>query len=336
MTNIFSDYISLDQLIDEISDTLSPYEDTGKITEANIIRFVMDRLRVFGNNIMEEYEDLVEITNHVGDLPINLYRLNSIMMCQKCERPPLVEPCKDWTEEEIEELRNRPNLYRRNLYKWVETNKYEETYNECNDCDREINETLGVKSEIIPDILRVRLKCPTYLSFGKGILRGSCTDNCRSCCDPHSKHMVDIIENSKLRCSFPDGTLYVNYYGIPIDEDNRPLIVNSQKGYIYEYLTYYVIYKLLQQIIIKDTSAIQLYREFDQLQRESFRKAVVDSKASTFTADAYINIHNENRRRSEKYFKTGFQQRLNLAHNNRGIQPRYECGSKCYRDKRYS
>lgn len=335
MSTYYSDYITIDELVDDINDLLSHYSDTGKITESNIVKFALDRLRVFGNNVMEEYEDLVEVVNHAGTLPDNLYRLNSIVKCRKCDKPLRPEICKDWTDEEIEKLREkRASLMRRQLYKWVETNKYEEVYNECNDCDREIATTVGGAYELIPDVLKVRISCPELLSFGPGVNKGLCTDSCMGCHNPHSKYHIDVINNRNLRCTFPEATLYINYYGIPIDDDGRPMIKNSSKGYVYENIYYYVAYKILQLIMVVDTSARQLYAEMRQEFKESDRKARVDAKASTFTVDAYIQERNRNRINMERYFDSRPRRHMGLAKNTVGIQP--PCETDCYRYKSHS
>jgi len=303
--NIFEDKIGIDQLISEVQTMLRKYKDSGFVTEANIIAFTMDKLKVFGNNVMVDYEDVVPIADFRGMLPSNLYRVNAMYKCHSCE--PIQSPCDPCSSCESEEdnlCKPRPYPVAQKMFKWAETTRYRETENSCENCDSEIETTVGCEMTYVPEVARFRLRGRTPLTFGKGMLSGMCTDECRNCQDRSSKYQVEIMSERMLKTSFPSGSIYVQYYGIPLDENNRPMIQNSNKGFVYEHIKYYVLMKILEYIIIENEQAIPVYQLMSQKAMETARPASVDAKVSTFSNTSYVRMRAQNRRNTEQYFRT--------------------------------
>lgn len=303
--NIFEDKIGFDQLAGEVKTLLKKYEDSGHVSDSNIIMFIMDRLKIFGNNVMVDYEDVIPISDFRGMLPSNLYRVNAMFRCRQCE--PIKKPCEPCSEcgvDDPEDCKPRPYPTAQKMFKWVETNKYRETLTDCDVCEPEIQTTVGCEITYVPEVAKFELRGRIPLSYGKGMMSGMCTDACKGYHDHQSKYQVEIVNKRMLKTSFPEGSIYVQYYGIPLDENNRPMIQNSNKGYVYEHIKYYVVTKILEYIIIENERAIPIYNLMRQNMMETERKAIVDSKVSTFSNESYIRMHARNRLNTEQYFKT--------------------------------
>lgn len=309
---IFDQYIRLDTLCDEIMTMLKRYKQTGHVTERNIIVATMDCLKKFGNNIMEKFEDLVPIVDYKGVLPGNQYRIRYMVKCKEC--PPPCKPCDfkssgaqpNTCNEDRCDSRDMPTVQR--FFKWVETNKNVDRYNLCDECNKEIYTVVGCQAEYVPNIKKPRLHFNDveFLRFGKSINRGMCLDSCKTCHNPNSPYHVEISGN-QLRTNFRDGTIFIDYYGIPVDEDGKLLIINSPNGRLYEHLKYYVLSKLLEYIRIDDEQARQLHLDYYQLADATERAAIVDSVGITFTHDVYRKLINQNRDRYEQYFNNGYR-----------------------------
>lgn len=295
--SLFNELISIEVITGEIQKMLKKYKNSGHVTEENVIDFTMDRLKIFGNNVMADFEDVIPISGYNGELPSNVFRINEIYKCHECKNCDEFNPCEDDT---CDTCKPKPEPMLQKTFKWVETNKYRETHDACDSCEPEIETIVGCERTYIPDIARFKVHGRQPLYLGKMMSSGLCTQSCKGCHHPDSPFRVDV-EGNTIKTSFRDGNIYIQYYGIPLDGQGRPLIQNSKRGFVYEHIKYYVLYKILEYIIIEDETAVTMYRLMRENAELTKRQAVVDAKASTFSNQAYYNLIFANRANTQQY-----------------------------------
>lgn len=295
----FSRKIDLDVFVEEIQSTLRKYESTGHVTEDRIIEAVMNRIKFLGSGMMTEQEDLINIKNSVGKLPSNLF---SILDICKCKCIPLCR-CGMTTKNPCGETIETPTAIRplqphpQRVHKFITTNKYDEAYKECTTCHAQIDTSFKTEYEFIPDVCRVNACDREDLSLGGSFLKEH-----KMCCVSSCAKYKAELSDKLLKTTFAEGTVYIKYLGIPLDEDRRPLILDSEQGAIYEHLRYFTLARILEYIQFEDESAYRQYSDMLVMSNNTTRAAIADAKASSFTNKAFVKLWNTRRKNTEKYF----------------------------------
>lgn len=241
--------MTLTELIAEIQSELPTYaQDINKVTvKTNVVQ----SLRIFGNNIAELKEAVVTVKHSSVFLPADF---KSLKIALKIEGSECDNKCDKV----------------RNSYIYKERIENPAWYDEINQvyvttCNPKI-----ITEKIIISGENVNFKHKyQWLSVVKGLKKDSFAVDCLnlhpSIRDSYS-HEINIT-NGTLNANFKDGLIYIQYYGLPTDEDGDIIIPEITTGDILQYVKMIVKVQLSEYLIannLNPVGIVQLYPNWKQ------------------------------------------------------------------------
>lgn len=224
-------FISSQQVFSNVKSMLSSYDAAGLINDSdlfNYTRYVMDAV---GTSAKKERSILIDIEGHQADLPGDFYLAQGVYICNvECEggggsyrgyyNNPVTYTIKDW--------------YRSTCYV------------DCDVCfdNNEHYVTRTITKDFTSKPCKLTNRTP--LELDKKITKQKCDPCCinlnTTCGYKFS------IENNKIYTNFEVGSVNLEYYALPIDEDGYPEILEEPR--IEEAVERYLVYKVLEKIYI--------------------------------------------------------------------------------------
>lgn len=272
----------LDNLIAEIEEDFSQYKSAGLIDRASLYRWANIALKNFGQSICSIQETVITVEKGFAPLPKNFFSLHLAVKCSY----------KGWQakEEDIPILQN--------TLVWKERVEKQITYNQCNPCCKEVGEVEVTENYYFNDkTFTVAYDNFMPLRLAKGINRDSCANSCVNKIFNKAEHEINI-QNNTLYTNFTEGLVYMQYYGIEMDENGLPLVPQTPKAHVETYLEYHLKRRLLEKIMSNgdDVNAINLLKYYVDQERMSFPLAMADAKYQTLTPDSYRKLAMINKR----------------------------------------
>jgi hypothetical protein len=252
-----------DSLIAEVKSDLSKLADAHLLDEDSMYRDIILGLKKFGNDIMELHETVVEVKEGFADLPDNFYSLYLAALCE-----PL--GYKNTCESEVE----FHDLQDSHFYK--ERTIYNRKWNECDSCcevmeEKVIRENLYFKKKKAAEFYYGN---PQLLSLGNTFNKNNCHSKCRNKLVVDNPNQI-VIAKFRLQANFNEGDIYMQYYGLPLDEEGNIDFPESKNGHLEEYLEYRLKRKIAERAIgNKEGAGLQnLYSSYVQQERVALRNA---------------------------------------------------------------
>ena len=222
--------MNLSQFISEVETSLSNYvQDIDRIS---IKMWVIQRLRIFGNNIAELKETVVKVENSKATLPEDF---KSLKMALKVKGVGCNTPSKDVTDTYIYKQRiENPAYYDEINQTYVTT---------CN--PKLITETITINNHPVEFYYQHE-----WLSLVKGIKKDGIAVDCLNLHPSiRNSYKKEInISGSTLNANFNSGQIYLQYYGLPMSEDEIE-IPEITTGDILEYVMQYVKVQIAEDLI---------------------------------------------------------------------------------------
>lgn len=278
--------ISLDSFIAEIKSDLYSYNKAGLISDIDIYKYVMRGLKKFGGTIMTLQDHVVEVSNGHGVLPSNFY---SLYIAYKCDRKGYY----------VKEPKYVDTLQQ--SYMWVERVEKKNIWNSCDPCCKEESEKTIVEKMYFRDVeAEFHYHNPTILKLGKRTDFNSCHKDCRNRLVKDAPHEINI-NGTTMYTNFNEGVVYLQYYGLPIDEEGRPYIPATAKGELETYLEYFVKRYLIEKLILNNDD-INLRTMFQYyVQQENIQLGLALTEIKMLTPNSYRRLKNLNRSTMLKY-----------------------------------
>jgi len=107
------------------------------------------------------------------------------------------------------------------------------------------------------------------------------------------------ITGTTINTNFREGEIYVQYYGIPIDEEGEVVIPEITTGDILAYLKNYVKIQIAEELIANNKNPLglsQLYPVWAQKDRELKRAATVEAKFAGLSKNWHVKYKRLNKR----------------------------------------
>lgn len=227
-----SNFNSAASFIEEIKADFRKYVDAGLVDEASMYRDLEIALKKFGNNINELNETVIEVENGKAILPDNFSSLYIAYLC---------EPLGYTTKVKKEHLQDS-NFF-------IERTERKYNWKSCDPCcideeEKVITEKLYFEEHEVD----FHYKNPTLLKLGKTFNKNACHDKCRNKYVRES--LSEIIINRKvLHANFDCGHIYLQYYGLPIDDEGNLVITETFNGELESYLEYYLKERLVERLM---------------------------------------------------------------------------------------
>ena len=254
------------QLIAEILTDLRQYDESGLIDYRSLNMWIKNELKRFGANITVLTEKVLEVENGKVELPDNFWTLDLAVKCVADSQEVNDGECKQQVQESQFWKQRLEKTYRwdnqsgshiQEDYKTIEEKVY---YNNCQ--------------------VTFRYREPEVLRLTKGIKKEYCSKGCKNLQEQFTrsaKHEINILGNT-LQTNFKNGFVYIQYNGLPTDDDGDILIPEVRS--LEEYLIYYAKRKILESLWINDddVNIMNKLQYIRQMERETFGLAMTQVK----------------------------------------------------------
>lgn len=217
-------------LIAEITTKLKQYDESSLIDYRSLNRWIKNELKRFGSNVTILTEKVLKVENGKATLPDNFFNLELAVKCNPftyntdIETQKILQSSTHWTQrlEVKQEWDNASESHIGTDYKYIEENIYYQ--------DRLIN---------------VKYNNITPLRIVRGMKRENCSATCKNFNFHSSPYEINIIRDT-LQTNFREGYIYIQYNGLPVDEEGDlyiPDVTNLQ-----EYLITFCTRNILEDV----------------------------------------------------------------------------------------
>lgn len=274
-------------LIEEIKSDFSKYSDAGLIDEISIQRDIEKGLKRFGNDVMELQETVIQVTNGFANLPEGFFALYIAYLCE-----PL-----GYSTNKV----SKPYIVESNFF--IERTQRKSNWNSCDPCcveeeEKVITETLYLNDNKVD----FHYKNPRLLRLGKSFNKTKCHEKCRNKFIWECPEEI-VINNNTLYANFDEGNIYMQYYGLPLDEDGEIDIPNTPNGHLDTYLEYFIKRRLAERLLGNNDAVglSNLYSIYKQEEQIALRNASNELKMSKLTPKSFKRMKRINDLERLKY-----------------------------------
>jgi hypothetical protein len=272
-------------LIAEIKSDLSKYDDSGLIDDNSIYRDIVLAVKKFGNDVMTKQEEVIEVSDNKGSLPIGFYSLIMAVLC---------EPASISTELQIDSLQ-QSYFYKEkviNNKKWCS----------C-DASCETEEENIIRENIYFNGSRTTFnyKNPILLGLNKHMDRSSLAFNCRNNIVRDNPFEISVSRGT-IHSNFEQGSIYIQYYGLP-EEDGLIVLPETPNGNLELYIEYFVKRRITERLIANnDAQGLQsLYPTYLQQEQVYLINTRSELKMNNLGKDFYKGIAKNNKLKSKQF-----------------------------------
>lgn len=248
-----------DDIIAKVKRDFQKYTDAGLVDEDELYRDLIFALKKFGNDVTILQESVVEVKDGYAKLPKSFFSLYFAYLCE-----PL-----GYVRNDVEFQDLQSSHY------FVERTKKNSHWNECDACCEEKSESY-VRENVYFSSGRVEFiyQNPTLLRLGKAFKKDSCHKDCRNRIVKDNPNEI-VINNYQLQANFNEGYIYLQFYGLPVDEEGNIEVPESANGHLETYIEYYL-KRRLAEVLMGNNDAqglANLYSIFAQQEQINLRKA---------------------------------------------------------------
>jgi hypothetical protein len=257
---------NVQSLIAEIKSDFSKYSDAGLIDENAIYRDIVLALKKFGNDLTELQETVVDVKDSYGVLPDSFFSLYAAYLCE-----PAYYKTSDIEYHDLQQS-----------YFYRERVESSSKWNECESCC-EVKEEKIIKENLYFKRGKAEFyyQNPTLLSLGKTFKKSACHDKCRNKLVKDNPNEI-VIYGTTLQTNFKEGSVYMQYYGLPMNENGSIDIPETKNGFLETYLEYHLKRRLAERLMgNNDAQGLsQLYNVYAQQEQISLKSAAGNIKMS--------------------------------------------------------
>lgn len=245
-------FISSERLVSRVVKQLNSYQSAGLLDEGDFYRWIKEILVTLNIPAFSEVHKIVSVEDGEALVPEDLHRLDTL-----------------WYYEECKENR-KPELHLQNQVRSRIHTK--ECIDPCgNPCEIEEDPNILVVKYFVQDegYRYKRFKNKEQL-FVKNYKKDPCDDEVKNV----------IMNNGKFHFNFDEGTVYIKYQTILLDDDGLPMIPDEVK--IEQAIEDYIVYRFFQESYYNNYfDALQRMQYSEQKYLLSFGKALSFTKLPT-------------------------------------------------------
>lgn len=288
---------NIESLISEVKSDFSKYDDADLLDDDSMYRDIVNGLKRFGNDIMEIHETVVQVEDGYAELPETFYSLYFAYLCE-----PLGYSCE--SDVEIHDLQSS------HFYK--ERTSYNRKWDECDACcedlkENVIRENLYFKRNKVAEFY---YRNPQLLSLGKTFNKNNCHSNCRNKLVRDNPNEI-VINRFRLQANFNEGDIYMQFYGLPVDENGDIDIPDTKNGHLETYLEYHLKRRITERLMGNSDakSLANLYGIYSQHEQIALKNASNELKMKSITPQSLKRMKRLNRLESLQ-FESGLTMRF--------------------------
>ena len=274
-------------LIEEIKNDFRKYSDSGLIDEDSLYRDIVLGLRRFGNDIMVLQEKVVTVKNGLAKLPDNFFYLYIAALCE-----PLGY-----------KVNNAESHHLQASYYYTEKVIKSNRWDECDPCCDSMEENVIRENLYFKDSsVEFYYKNPKLLKLGKTFVKDGIHNSCRNKLVRENPNEI-TINNFTLSANFSEGDIYLQFYGLPVDEEGYMEIPDTGNGHLETYLEYYLKRRLTERLMgNNDAQGLSnLYSVYKQEEQVALRNASNEVKMRKLTPQTLNRMINLNKVETLKY-----------------------------------
>jgi hypothetical protein len=216
------------QLIAEVLTSLKKYNESGLIDMISLNLWTKNALLKFGGNIMPKVDKVLEVKNGMAKLPENFY---SLFLAAKCTPDKSEVLCGEQEEDTLQ-----------NIYQYRVRTEAKKEWDNLVD-DFKTGEFIEITEKLFFHDGRTQIEFkyrnPQLLKLTRGFkkdrlcgnnlnLQKNLTNSC--------PYEINIL-GDYIQTNFNTGFIYIQYQGLPTEEDTDDLIIPEVTGnYVYEYI----------------------------------------------------------------------------------------------------
>lgn len=278
------------EFIARIASDLRQYDESNLIDYRVVREAVDDKLKRFGNNIMVNSDKLIKVVDGKAKLPDNFWKLN---LAVKCE--PEGYSVKSGDKRDV----ISSFMYKQRTEESLKWNNSIESYVKTD--HKVITETVKIDLNVVD----FYYKQPTALRLTKGMKRDVCSATCKNLQDAFTRNSpweISII-NKILYANFDKGYIYIQFAGLPLDEEGEIEIPDTQHNHLKTYLQYHCKALIMENLMGNgdDPNLINMYKLYSSKESEYFSLAMTEVKMESLGHDWDVKMKNKMRRGTLKY-----------------------------------
>jgi len=279
---------NVEALIAQVKSDLSKYDDANLIDDTSLYRDIYLGLKRFGNDIMQLQETMVDVSQGYGELPQSFFSLYVAYLCD-----PLGYVSKENVQQDS--LINSV-MYRERTIKTKEWSELDA------DCEKITEHVIRENLYYNGNNAQFIYHRPRLLRLGKSFNKLNAHKECRNRLAYDSPEEIVII-NYKLQANFNEGYIYMQYYGLPTDEDGNIEIPDTPNGHLETYLEYYLKRRLAERLMgNNDAQGLNaLYQVYAQQESVALRNASTELKMSKLKPHVFQKLKRINHLESLQY-----------------------------------
>lgn len=274
-------------LIEEVKNSLSKYADAGLIDEDSLYRNIVLGLKRFGNDVMVLQESVVHVKDGEAKLSQGFWSLYLAYLCE-----PLGYKRNNI---EVHDLQSS-FFYRERVEK---TN----TWSECDACCDNVTEKI-VRENLYFNNSKVEFMYhrPRLLSLGKTFKKNACHAQCRNKFVKDNPNEI-TIDGTTLGANFDSGYIYMQFYGLPQDDEGVIEIPESKNGHLETYLEYHLKRRLAEDLIANNDAQglSNMYSIYAQQEQIALKNASAELKMTKIGRKGTKRISRLNKLESLQY-----------------------------------
>lgn len=279
------------QLMAEIRTDLKRYDETGLIDDVSLKRWIRNELLRFGGNLMDLHEKTFKVKDRKYLLPDNFWHLYLAVRCY----PSGYEIKKGTTD-----FLQNSSFYRERTELDAEWDNQSQSFKYGNH-KQIIEKFVFQKAEV--DFYYNNAQ---YLRLSKGMVKDHCSrksPNLSPNITRDQPYEINIRQQT-LYTNFDEGYIYMQYYGLPMDEDGELTIPVTQHRRIEEYLMSYCKWRIFENIVTNGDASdveMQMLQYYERQKNDNFALAMTEAKFEGLGKDWASRVRNATRKETLKY-----------------------------------
>lgn len=263
----------------EVRETFKSYDEAGLIDPISLRTWLHSRIKKFGNNVMTDTDDIIQVKNGKAFLPKDFWSLREVWKYE------LSHYCAD-VEPRVLQASEQEHLLSYNC--------------DCTSTGCLKEEVYYKEKEII-----IYYNSPQRLRIAPGFDRRAVHKDCINLPTKVQKRAKNTIrlKGNTLTTEFKEGFIYIIYKAMPMDEEGNLIIPETQHDYLREHLEYHLKAKLVEQWLLNndDPNLGNKLQFLKQQENDTFELAMSEAKASVMNPSVWLSIRNRNRRMHRRF-----------------------------------
>lgn len=275
----------IDEIIAQIRSDLNKYDNAGLIDEISLTRDIIKGLKSFGASAGELQEIVLNVEDNIVELPENFIASHLAIKC---------EPYN------YEVVCNKDAIISSHVY--VKRAERTDIWNECEGCCHEKQSSIITENVYFRGGHAKYHYCnPEVLELRKPIKRDWYSSKCKNF-GVRSLNNISI-DRRILTANFKSGTIYMQYYGLPIDENGDIDVPDTFTEKIDDYLELKAKVYLAERLIANNDAQqlVTMYQVWANRLPIALQEAKNEIKMKAFNYGAFKKYAYRNRLETLKF-----------------------------------